>query len=120
MAKKSFPYKTQNGGEISEGVWVDKFGDLVHVRPMPSNPKYDWEYNGSISFNISSYYGLRSYSQNLVCKLKDTRQAAAFLEKLAQPQPSRTPKKGIVSRVIRDIKETVQLVKNDRCPEPLL
>ena len=57
---------------------------------MHSNPKYDWEYNGSISFNISSYYGLRSYSQNLVCKLKDTRQAAAFLEKLAQPQPSHT------------------------------
>ena len=90
MAEKNkyeFPFKTQAGTPPEEGVWVDKFGELIHVRRQKDCPE-DFEYRGQDNLN---YIGLRSYAELLVCKLKDPRQSAAFLEKLAQTQTSQYP-----------------------------
>ena len=86
QTKYQFPYKIKDGKTVREGVWVDEFGYLVHVRKPKDNP-HDFEYRGQSN---SYYIGLRSYAEVLVLRLKDTRQATAFLESLTQ-KPSRKP-----------------------------
>jgi hypothetical protein len=119
-------YKTRNGTLIEErAIYLHENGKIVYV-----------DYRGGelmFSDDLRHYTHLhKDNASSLLGRLSPPTQALQLLtlashrhmlhleEPLPQPQPSRTPKKGIVSRVIRDIKETVQLVKNDRCPEPLL
>ncbi len=80
-ARYKFPYKTQDGGEVREGVWLDRFGELVHVRNSIISQN-DFEYS---SQSTPNYIALRSYSKNLVLRLSNPRQACGFLHTLNPP-----------------------------------